>query len=85
MIEVSTSCLARVKDLAAKQLRLPVDSELIGYDDDLRNLGLTSFSTTRLLLALEREFGVIIPPPLLTNSTFRSVRSIAVAITECVP
>ena len=45
-------------------------------DAELAKLGLTSIDMVELMLAVEAEFDVMIPPPDITSETFRSVRSI---------
>lgn len=48
----------------------------IGRDADLAKLGLTSIDMVELMLAVEAEFDVIIPPTDITTENFRSILAI---------
>ena len=48
----------------------------IGADDPLVDAGLTSMDMVNLMLAVEAEFDVLIPPEDITPGNFRSVATI---------
>jgi acyl carrier protein len=50
--------------------------------DDLYNAGLTSLATVAVMLALEDKFNVEFPDNLIGRRTFKSIESIAEAITK---
>lgn len=50
--------------------------DAIADEADLYRLGMRSFASVRLMLALEEAFGVEFPEELLTRATFCSVASI---------
>ena len=47
-------------------------------DQDLREAGLSSLDTVNLMLAVEGEFDLFLPPAEMTPENFRSARSIAI-------
>jgi acyl carrier protein len=49
---------------------------LLGPDDDLRRLGLTSMGMVKLMMAVEAAFNISIPDEELLPDNFRSVRAI---------
>lgn len=46
-------------------------------DDSLTDVGLSSLDLVNLMVAVEAEFDIMIPPAHLTPETFRSISSIA--------
>jgi acyl carrier protein len=50
--------------------------------DDLYTAGLTSLATVAVMLALEDKFNVEFPDSLIGRRTFKSIESIADAITQ---
>jgi acyl carrier protein len=46
-------------------------------DDSLTDVGLSSLDLVNLMVAIEAEFDIMIPPSQLTPETFRSISSIA--------
>lgn len=46
-------------------------------DDSLTDVGLSSLDLVNLMVAVEAEFDIMIPPSQLTPETFRSISSIA--------
>jgi acyl carrier protein len=56
--------------------------ENLGEGDDLYNAGLTSLATVAVMLALEDKFNVEFPDNLIGRRTFKSIESIAEAITK---
>ena len=55
---------------------LPSDAKL-ARDADLREAGLTSMATVKLMLAIEAAYDVAIPDAELTPENFRSIAAIA--------
>ena len=66
----------RVDGLVAEILAKHDIHAPIGRDDELAKLGLTSIDMVELMLAVEGEFDIIIPPPDITTENFRSTGSI---------
>lgn len=52
------------------------ESQPVGADDSLANLGLDSLATVGLLMELEEEFDIIVPDQMLTPESFRTLRSL---------
>ena len=48
----------------------------VGRDDQLTDIGLTSLDMANLMLAIEAEFDLTIPPDDLTAANFRSIASL---------
>jgi acyl carrier protein len=52
------------------------ESQEVGADDSLANLGLDSLATVGLLMELEEEFDIIVPDQMLTPDAFRTPGSL---------
>jgi acyl carrier protein len=50
------------------------------FDDDLRDVGLTSLDMASLVLAVEAEFDILIPERHITPSNFRSITAITALV-----
>lgn len=50
--------------------------DLVTHDAELSRLGMTSVDMVELMLAVEAEFDVMIPPHEITTDNFRSIASI---------
>ena len=74
--------LSAIRDILAQHGRLNVDVATLDEDFDLYGAGLTSLATVGIMLALEDRFDVEFPESMLNRSTFRSIASIADAITN---
>lgn len=61
------------------ELSCPVSQ--LSDSDDLFAVGLTSFATVSLMMAIEQEFSVSFPDHLLTRSTFANIDALSAAIT----
>lgn len=69
-----------IREVLAQHGRFPVDN--LSEADDLYNAGLTSLATVAVMLALEDKFNVEFPDSLIGRRTFKSIDSIAEAITQ---
>lgn len=69
-----------IKEILAQHGRFPVEN--LSEADDLYNAGLTSLATVAVMLALEDKFNVEFPDTMIGRRTFRSMESIAEAITQ---
>ncbi len=56
----------------------------IAPDADLGKLGLTSIDMVELMLGIEAEFDIAIPPAEITLQSFRSVAAITALVTRLV-
>ena len=72
----------QIRSLLQEHAKLPVDVASLTDDMDLFSVGLSSFSTVRLMLSIENAFGVEFPDHLLTRQTFESIASIRNVVTE---
>jgi acyl carrier protein len=55
------------------------------YDDDLRDLGLSSLDMVNVVLSVESEFNVTIPDAEITPTRFRSISTISALVTTLLP
>ncbi|CAG2146480.1 acyl carrier protein [Cupriavidus plantarum] len=60
--------------------RLDVPPATLADDDDLYAAGLSSLATVHVMLALENAFDIEIPDQMLTRQLFRSIDSLASAV-----
>ncbi|WP_442756620.1 phosphopantetheine-binding protein [Methylocystis sp. JAN1] len=60
-----------------QEARLAVPALDLTPSADLYKLGLTPYSAVRVLLALEREFGVELPRAQLKRETMQSIEAVA--------
>jgi len=66
----------RVRSVLKQHAKLTVDAAGLADNDDLYAVGLSSFSTVQLMLALEEEFNIEIPDKMLNRRSFESVAAI---------
>ncbi|WP_395732902.1 acyl carrier protein [Prosthecobacter sp.] len=69
-----------IREVLSQHARMSVEN--LGEGDDLYNAGLTSLATVAVMLALEDKFNVEFPDNLIGRRTFKSIESIAEAITK---
>jgi len=69
-----------IREVLTQHGRFPVEN--LSEGDDLYNAGLTSLATVAVMLALEDKFNVEFPDSLIGRRTFKSIDSIAEAITK---
>jgi acyl carrier protein len=70
----------RVRAVLKQHAKLTVDAETLADNDDLYAVGLSSFSTVQLMLALEEEFNIEIPDKMLNRRSFESVAAITTVV-----
>lgn len=73
---MSTTPQSRVTALVTGLLDAKGQGSPIGADERLVDAGLTSMDMVNLMLAVEAEFDIMIPPGDITPANFRSVASI---------
>jgi acyl carrier protein len=71
-----------IRRVLREHARLVVDVDDLSDDDDLFRLGMTSHASVSVMLALEDAFGVEFAEQMLRKSTFDSISSIRLALTE---
>jgi acyl carrier protein len=71
-----------IRTILAEHGHLPIDVESLRDEDDLYQVGMTSHASVNVMLALEDEFDIEFPEPMLRKSTFESVAAIRIAISE---
>lgn len=73
---------ARIRELIAVRRLVPVAVEDITDDADLYELGMTSFASVQLMLALEETFDVEFPEHMLNRKTFATIAAIDRSLAE---
>ncbi|MEV0238064.1 phosphopantetheine-binding protein [Nonomuraea sp. NPDC050786] len=76
----SGDLVAAVLNVVRGQIPNPEVGAALEAETSLADLGLDSLRTVALLVALEKEFALEFPPPLITAETFRCARTIAAAL-----
>jgi acyl carrier protein len=74
----------QIRELIGSHKIVPVPVERIGDEDDLYDLGMTSFASVQLMLALEEAFDIEFPERMLNRKTFQSIASIDRSVSELV-
>ncbi len=77
--------IGKVAELVCEILAKHSVSGPLAADAELAKLGLTSIDMVELMLAVEAEFDVMIPPPDITTENFRSIGSIDHLIGKLAP
>jgi acyl carrier protein len=72
--------ITAIRRLIDREAKLALPAAGITPRADLYALGLTAFDAVRLLLAVEREFHVELPPAMLNRETARSIEAIVEAL-----
>ncbi len=70
----------QIRDAVAREARLKLGVTHIAPDANLFDLGLTPYSAVRLLLAIERAYGVEAPRERLTRAHTSTITAIAETI-----
>jgi acyl carrier protein len=71
-----------IRTILAEHGHLPVEVDKLRDEDDLYQAGMTSHASVNVMLALEDEFDIEFPEPMLRKSTFESVAAIRIVISE---
>jgi len=82
---MSEELIPKVKQLIIDSLRIEgMSPHEIGTDDPLfgDGLGLDSIDALQLVVAMEKEYGVVVPDAATGSTVFVSVRSMAAYIAE---
>ena len=77
-----TGSTKSIRDILAQHGRLSRDIQSLDEESDLYSAGLTSLATVGIMLALESHFDIEFPESMLKRGTFRSIASIAEAVTS---
>lgn len=72
----------QVRDIVRSMGFLGERADTLAPDADLYDLGMTSFASVQLMLALEEAFDIEFPERMLNRRTFASLDAIATAIGE---
>lgn len=75
---------AAIREIVSQQNCLQADLASLSDESDLYAAGLTSLATVGLMLAIEDRFDIEFPERMLGRATFRSVASIAEAVSQLV-
>ncbi len=76
--------IEKIRELVAAHAGLPGGAEL-DVDTDLYRVGMKSFASVQLMLALEEAFEIEFPEEMLNRATFRSIGSIQRAVASLSP
>ena len=68
--------LRRVTSVVTAILAKHDQTRPVGLDDDLARLGFTSIDMVELMLSIEGDFDLLIPPGEITTENFRSVAAV---------
>jgi acyl carrier protein len=71
-----------IRDLLVKFGKLPVSVDQVADDADLYAVGLTSFASVQLMLAIEEAFDIEFPDNLLNRKSFASIAAIAKTVDQ---
>ncbi|MCE1235219.1 MAG: acyl carrier protein [Hyphomicrobiales bacterium] len=74
----------QIRELIGSHKIIPVPVDRVGDEEDLYDLGMTSFASVQLMLALEEAFDIEFPESMLNRKTFQSIASIDRSVSELV-
>ena len=77
--------IEKVRELVVAHAGLPAGGEDLADDTDLYRVGMKSFASVQLMLALEETFEIEFPEEMLNRATFRTIGSIARAVATLSP
>jgi len=66
-----------LRQIVRNEGKVTIPAALIGRDDDLYKLGVSSLATVNVMLAIEARFDIEIPDEALTRETFRTIGALA--------
>lgn len=76
--------VAQIRELIGNHKILPVPVATIRDEDDLYELGMSSFASVQLMLALEEAFDIEFPESMLNRKTFATIAAIDRSVSELV-
>jgi acyl carrier protein len=76
---------SKLRQILSQWGDLDVSIDTLNEQDNLYDAGLSSLSTVKILMAIEREFGIELPDDMLTRELFSSVDSLSRAVTGLLP
>ncbi|MEU8119527.1 phosphopantetheine-binding protein [Spirillospora sp. NPDC049024] len=82
MDETMTSVEDRLREVFRRCAVPPRGLDGARPDTDLWDLGMDSFATIKVMVAIEEEFAIEFPDAMLTRETFRTLGSITAALEE---
>jgi acyl carrier protein len=74
----------QIRELLGSHKIIPVPVDNVADEADLYDLGMTSFASVQLMLALEEAFDIEFPERMLNRKTFQSIASIDRSVSELV-
>ncbi|MCP9951125.1 phosphopantetheine-binding protein [Actinomadura madurae] len=80
MDEATTAVADRLREVFRRCDVPPRGLAGAGPDTDLWDLGMDSFATIKVMVAIEEEFAIEFPDTMLTRETFRTLGSITAAL-----
>ena len=75
---------AKIRDLIEAQKLVTVSADRIESEADLYELGMSSFGSVQLMLALEDHFDIEFPERMLNRKTFATIAAIDRSLTELI-
>jgi acyl carrier protein len=73
---IASPRLARISKVVVNVLAAESQLDDLPVDQDLREAGMTSLNMVTLMIAVEGEFGLVIPKHELHPDNFKSIRSV---------
>lgn len=73
-----------IRDILGTNEAFARRADQLSEDDSLFDLGLDSFGSVQLMLALEERFNVEFPDDLLNRKSFSTIRSISEAVSTLI-
>lgn len=74
----------QIRELIGNHKILPVPLDTVRDEDDLYELGMSSFASVQLMLALEEAYDIEFPERMLNRKTFASIATIDRSVNELV-
>ncbi len=74
----------QIRELIGNHKILPVSLDTVRDEDDLYELGMSSFASVQLMLALEEAYDIEFPESMLNRKTFSSIATIDRSVAELV-
>lgn len=74
----------KIRDLIKQQKVVPMSAEAIAIEADLYEMGMSSFGSVQLMLALEDMFDIEFPERMLNRKTFATLATIDSSVKELI-